>query len=233
MPRKNGTTSVCPINQWFTPLCPITSISFCGWYQEVSHEELWWPPKFPGRHHLTTGLKTWHSDRKLICVLIRPTILWASPKLGIYLSRHWLIQVTFHIPGETALRIWSCNMESTMKPKYNRIGDDPAMSHKYQHSKTWSIQIVCGNSHSRMSVMAEMCSERDSPLKRLYRRTHAKLACLAGSRQLLCDPGCELSLALVHARRPAWPGKTSAAIDLLLHTLHQSAIVLATSLFVC
>ena len=54
-------------------------------------------------------------------------------------------------------------------------------------------------------VQAEMCSERDSPLKCLYRRTHAKLARLAGSRQLVWATGCELSLALVHARRPAWP----------------------------
>ena len=30
-------------------------------------------------------------------------------------------------------------------------------------------------------LLAEMCSERDSPLKRLYRRTHAKLTRLAGS----------------------------------------------------
>ena len=34
-------------------------------------------------------------------------------------------------------------------------------------------------------VKPEMCSERDSPLKRLYRRTHAKLTRLAGSRQLV------------------------------------------------
>ena len=59
---------------------------------------------------------------------------------------------------------------------------------------------------------AEMCSERDSPLKRLYRRTHAKLTRLAGSGQLVWAPGCEFSLALVHARRPAWPGETSETI---------------------
>ena len=58
----------------------------------------------------------------------------------------------------------------------------------------------------------EMCSERDSPLKRLYRRTHAKLTRLAGSGQLVWAAGCELSLALVHARRPAWPGETSETI---------------------
>ena len=46
-----------------------------------------------------------------------------------------------------------------------------------------------------------MCSERDSPLKRLYRRTHAKLTRLAGFGQLVWAAGCELSLALVHARR--------------------------------
>ena len=57
-----------------------------------------------------------------------------------------------------------------------------------------------------------MCSERDSPLKRLYRRTHAKLTRLAGSGQLVRAAGCELSLALVHARRPAWPGETSETI---------------------
>ena len=57
-----------------------------------------------------------------------------------------------------------------------------------------------------------MCSERDSPLKRLYRRTHAKLTRLAGSGQLIWAPGCEFSLALVHARRPAWPGETSETI---------------------
>ena len=54
-----------------------------------------------------------------------------------------------------------------------------------------------------------MCSERDSLLKRLYWRTHAKLARLAGSGQLVWAAGCELSLALVHARRPVWPGETS------------------------
>ena len=57
-----------------------------------------------------------------------------------------------------------------------------------------------------------MCSERDSPLKRLYRRTHAKLTRLAGSGQLVWAAGCELSLVLVHARRPAWPGETSETI---------------------
>ena len=57
-----------------------------------------------------------------------------------------------------------------------------------------------------------MCNERDSPLKRLYRRTHAKLTRLAGSGQLDWAAGCELSLALVHARRPAWPGETSETI---------------------
>ena len=61
-------------------------------------------------------------------------------------------------------------------------------------------------------VTTEMCSERDSPLKRLYRRTHAKLTRLAGSGQLVWAAGCELSLALVHARRPAWPGETSETI---------------------
>ena len=58
-------------------------------------------------------------------------------------------------------------------------------------------------------MWAEMCSERDSPLKRLYRRTHVKLTRLAGFGQLVWAAGCELSLALVHARRPAWPGETS------------------------
>ena len=57
-----------------------------------------------------------------------------------------------------------------------------------------------------------MCSERDSPIKRLYRRTHAKLTRLAGSGQLVWAAGCELSLALVHARRPAWPGETSETV---------------------
>ena len=61
-------------------------------------------------------------------------------------------------------------------------------------------------------LRSEMCSERDSPLKRLYRRTHAKLARLAGSGQLVWATGCELSLALIHARRPAWPGETSETI---------------------
>ena len=54
-----------------------------------------------------------------------------------------------------------------------------------------------------------MCSERDSPLKRLYQQTHTKLARLTGSGQLVWATGCKLSLALVHARRPAWPGETS------------------------
>ena len=63
-------------------------------------------------------------------------------------------------------------------------------------------------------IWSEMCSERDSPLKRLYRRlgTHTKLTRLAGSGQLVWAPGCEFSLALVHARRPAWPGVTSETI---------------------
>ena len=49
----------------------------------------------------------------------------------------------------------------------------------------------CGGQHK-----PEMCSERDSPLKRLYRRTHAKLAHLAGSGQLVWSAGCELSFTL-------------------------------------
>ena len=61
-------------------------------------------------------------------------------------------------------------------------------------------------------ILTEMCSERDSPLKRLYRRTHAKLARLAGSGQLVWAAGCELSPALVHARRTAWPGETSQTV---------------------
>ena len=64
----------------------------------------------------------------------------------------------------------------------------------------------------RSMAKSEMCSERDSPLKRLYRRTHAKLTRLAGSGQLVWAAGCELSLALVHARWPAWPGETSETI---------------------
>ena len=60
-------------------------------------------------------------------------------------------------------------------------------------------------------TLSEMCSERDSPLKRLYWRTHVKLARLAGSGQLVWAAGCKLSLALVHAWRPAWPGETSTA----------------------
>ena len=51
---------------------------------------------------------------------------------------------------------------------------------------------------------SEMCSERDSPLKRLYRWTHVKLTRLAGFGQLVWAAGCELSLALVHARRDIW-----------------------------
>ena len=35
---------------------------------------------------------------------------------------------------------------------------------------------------------------------------------LAGSGQLVWAAGCELSLVLVHARRPAWPGETSETI---------------------
>ena len=61
-------------------------------------------------------------------------------------------------------------------------------------------------------ILSEMCSERDSPLKRLYRRTHAKLTRLAGSGRLVWATGCELSLALIHARQPAWPGETSKTI---------------------
>ena len=63
-----------------------------------------------------------------------------------------------------------------------------------------------------MSLDSEMCSERDGPLKRLYRRTHAKLSRLAGSGQLVWAAGCELSPALVHARRPVSPGETSETI---------------------
>ena len=73
----------------------------------------------------------------------------------------------------------------------------------------WS-KFVYIRTESRM--IAEMCSERDSPLKRLYRRTHAKLTRLAGSGQLVWAADCELSLALVHAQRPAWPGETSETI---------------------
>ena len=62
-------------------------------------------------------------------------------------------------------------------------------------------------------VRTEMCSERDSPLKRLYRRTHAKLTRLAGSGQLVWAAGCELSFTLGglrdRARHPrqyfGWP----------------------------
>ena len=71
---------------------------------------------------------------------------------------------------------------------------------------TFSVLLLAGD------IEPEMCSERDSPLKRLYRRTHAKLTRLAGSEQLVWAAGCELSLALVHARRPAWPGETSETI---------------------
>ena len=69
--------------------------------------------------------------------------------------------------------------------------------------EVWSL--MCDNA----LISAEMCSERDSPLKRLYRRTHAKLTRLAGSGQLVWAPGCELSLALVHTRRPARGSETS------------------------
>ena len=57
-----------------------------------------------------------------------------------------------------------------------------------------------------------MYSERDSPLKRLYRRTHVKLTRLAGFGQLVWAAGCELSLPVAHARRPAWPGETFETI---------------------
>ena len=65
----------------------------------------------------------------------------------------------------------------------------------------------------KLCILAEMCSERDSPLKRLYRRTHAKLTRLAGFRQLVWAAGCELWLALGglrdQARHPrqyfGWP----------------------------
>ena len=73
------------------------------------------------------------------------------------------------------------------------------------------LQLHCSLLFSP-SVTAEMCSERDSPLKHLYRWTHAKLTRLAGFGQLVWAAGCELSLALVHARRPAWPGATSETI---------------------
>ena len=43
-------------------------------------------------------------------------------------------------------------------------------------------------------------------------KDHAKLTRLAGSGQLVWAAGCKLSLALVHARRPAWPGETSETI---------------------
>ena len=65
--------------------------------------------------------------------------------------------------------------------------------------------------YSYTSLKSEMFSEseRDSPLKHLFRRTHVKLARLAGSGQLVWAAGCELMSALVHAQRPAWPGETS------------------------
>ena len=66
--------------------------------------------------------------------------------------------------------------------------------------------------HLFVFLLSEMCSERDSPLKRLYRRTHAKLTRMPGFRQLVWAAGCKLSLALVHARWPAWPGETSETI---------------------
>ena len=69
------------------------------------------------------------------------------------------------------------------------------------------IELRCHLGHAY--IISEMCSERDSPLKRLYRRTHVKLTRLAGFGQLVWAAGCELSQALVHARRPAWPGETS------------------------
>ena len=63
--------------------------------------------------------------------------------------------------------------------------------------------------HYMYKKEAEMCSERNSPLKRLYRQTHAKLTRLADSGQLVWAAGCELSLVLVHARRPASTGPLS------------------------
>ena len=68
----------------------------------------------------------------------------------------------------------------------------------YCLNKTKEIMILWLQNF-RKPIRPEMCSERDSPLKRLYRRTHAKLTSLAGSRQLVWAAGCELSLALVHA----------------------------------
>ena len=81
----------------------------------------------------------------------------------------------------------------------------------------WHIVVACvcvsvSLCVNHLFVRGEMCSERDSPLKRLYRRTHAKLARLAGSRQLVWAAGCELSLALVHAQRPAWPFETTLRV---------------------
>ena len=48
-----------------------------------------------------------------------------------------------------------------------------------------------------------MCSERDSPLKRLYRRTHAKLTRLAGSGQLVWARRWLRALAISRSRSAA------------------------------
>ena len=86
---------------------------------------------------------------------------------------------------------------------------------KYKPHISFPFQPMkkCVN-HADMSgsILPEMCSERDSPLERLYRRTHAKLTRLA-SGQLVWAAGCEPSLALGglcdRARHPrqyfGWP----------------------------
>ena len=109
------------------------------------------------------------------------------------------------------------SLERSLRPTLNSTG-------KIQESEPWEKRgLLAGAAHPSEDVAVclsvwidlyktEMCSERDSPLKRLYRRTHAKLTRLAGSRQLVWATGCELSPALIHARQPAWPGETSETI---------------------
>ena len=100
------------------------------------------------------------------------------------------------------------NSHEVVKNTELQISDNHAWDYVVWSDNLSQTAMILSKYHH---IAPEICSERDSPLKRLYRRTHAKLAYLVGSVQLVWAAGCELSLALVHAWRPVWPVKTSAA----------------------
>ena len=118
--------------------------------------------------------------------------------------------------GSALVQIMTCRLFGAKPFSTPMLGycqlDSWTIGNKLQWNFDQNTTLFIHENASENIVCAEMCSERDSPLKRLYRRTHAKLTRLAGSGQLVWAHGCEFSLALVHARRPAWPGETSETI---------------------